>query len=1065
MLQSLRWRCFVLLLCGLLFLVAFPSRALDPKKSIDQYVRDHWTTEDGLPQNSVNAILQTRDGYLWVATFGGLAHFDGLRFTVYDTAQSPGLSSNRLTALLEDHDGTLWIGSEDGKVIRRTGGTYAGVFETLVLPAGVAVGPIWDLHQDETGRIWIAALRNLLFWDPATEELQAVDPELLPHGAIGLDQGASGRLLVGGEDGWARREVDGSWTDFDLMQHRPSPYWIHTLEEDEDVLRLGTTAGLMQGDRADGEVVSWENLSMVEIDDSHPTGEMLRDRHESLWFTRGRSVVRWFAGKGNVRSTDVFLSDARLRALYEDREGSLWIGSDGGGLYRLYDGPFTSWSASQGFTDVGVLPIIEVGSEMWFGTLCEGFFRRRDGRFEPVLLPDWLNCASALLSDRDGRIWLGGNGLAIFREERLKPLFITDDPESPENVSALYQDRGGRVWVGLRGRGIRAYLPRNAPIEQWETRRWTSAEGLIDDDVRFFMEDRSGFLWIGTHNGLSRFDPEREQFRSFTVEDGLPHGFVRAIHEDADGILWIGTYGGGLARFTAGEVTTVYSRSNGLPENIVSRILPDGDDFWLAGNRGITRVSRGVLEEYALGRRDRITANLYGRADGMLTSETNGGCQPAGWRASDGKLWFPTVRGVTVVDPRRLRVEEPPPVHLERILVDQQVVRLPDENATLVIEPGDRRVHHLEVDYTGIQLALPKEVSFRHRLVGFVDEWIPAANRREAYYSAVPPGTYRFEVSAAAYSGGEWGEPVGFEIEVRPHWWQIRSLQAVFALLFLAGSGFLIFRTQTRRLRFAREHAQALTEANLRMEDEISRRREVERERELVIEELETRSEELERFTYTVSHDLKSPVVTIRGFMGMIRKDLENGRPERIEGDLRRIEKATDRMTLLLDELLELSRVGRRINPPENVDLGELAREALELVAGNVTKSGAVVEIAEDLPRRPVDRPRMREVFQNLIDNGVRFMGDRTEPRIEVGWRREGKRVIFFVRDNGMGIDPIYHQKVFGLFERLDSGVDGTGIGLALVRRIIEVHEGKIWVESEGLGHGACFCFTLGEIE
>lgn len=246
---------------------------------------------------------------------------------------------------------------------------------------------------------------------------------------------------------------------------------------------------------------------------------------------------------------------------------------------------------------------------------------------------------------------------------------------------------------------------------------------------------------------------------------------------------------------------------------------------------------------------------------------------------------------------------------------------------------------------------------------------------------------------------------------------------------------------------------------------DITERKEAETMREELINEMEEKNAELERFTYTVSHDLKSPLITIKGFLGMLQRDMERGDQEHISKDMDRISQAADKMQRLLDELLELSRVGRLNNPPEDVHMSDLAHEAVELVAGQIAARGVQVDIHPDLPIIHGDRPRLLEVFQNLVDNATKFMGDEQKPHIEIGMRQDGNKNVFYVKDNGMGIKEQYFQKVFGLFDQLDQGKGGTGIGLALVKRVIETHGGHIWVESEGLGKGATFCFTLRGIQ
>jgi two-component system, LuxR family, sensor kinase FixL len=241
---------------------------------------------------------------------------------------------------------------------------------------------------------------------------------------------------------------------------------------------------------------------------------------------------------------------------------------------------------------------------------------------------------------------------------------------------------------------------------------------------------------------------------------------------------------------------------------------------------------------------------------------------------------------------------------------------------------------------------------------------------------------------------------------------------------------------------------------------DITERHQAQQERERLIAELESKNAEMERFTYTVSHDLKSPLITIRGFIGLLEKDVAAGDSRRIKEDIAHIHDAVAKMQMLLDELLTLSRIGRLFNPPREVPFGELAEEATKMVAGRIAQRGVTVSIAPGLPMVRGDYPRLLEVLQNLIDNAAKFMGDQPDPHIEIGMREEEGEPVFFVRDNGMGIDPRYQQKIFGLFERLDPASEGTGIGLALVKRIIEVHGGRINLESE-VGKGTTFWFTL----
>jgi len=249
------------------------------------------------------------------------------------------------------------------------------------------------------------------------------------------------------------------------------------------------------------------------------------------------------------------------------------------------------------------------------------------------------------------------------------------------------------------------------------------------------------------------------------------------------------------------------------------------------------------------------------------------------------------------------------------------------------------------------------------------------------------------------------------------------------------------------------------------LNNEILERKQADAKRNKVMAELEDKAAEMERFVYTVSHDLKSPLITIQGFIGLLEKDALDGETKRLHGDVEHIQKAASQMQQLLADLLEISRIGRLVSPPEKVEFNELAEDALGLLDGQITACGAQIVVSPDLPMLFGDRKRLLEAVQNLIDNALKFMGEQDKPRIEIGCRREEGEHICYVKDNGIGIEPRFHGKVFDLFERLNPAVDGTGIGLAIVKRIIVLEGGRIWVESEGEGKGSAFCFTLPEVE
>lgn len=314
--------------------------------------------------------------------------------------------------------------------------------------------------------------------------------------------------------------------------------------------------------------------------------------------------------------------------------------------------------------------------------------------------------------------------------------------------------------------------------------------------------------------------------------------------------------------------------------------------------------------------------------------------------------------------------------------------------------------------------------------------------------AAIGWGTFSVITSAVMLELGELGYlPVSAQSDSHTDIWIAQTAYIVVTTLLLSQA--------TRKIE----------EAFTKAQHEIKERRRVEAEREMFIKELEAKNAELERFTYTVSHDLKSPLITIGGYLGFLEKNIHAGKMETFDNDVNRIREAAGKMQDLLNDLLELSRIGRLVNPSEEVEFKKIVEDALFLVDEQLLKKDIQVIVQENLPIVFCDYIRLVEVVQNLVDNAAKFMGNQTRPQIEIGMQFENDENVFFIKDNGVGIDKAHHERIFGLFNKLDSASDGTGIGLALVKRTIELHGGRIWIESNGTESGSTFFFTLSKKE
>jgi len=1124
----------------------------------DAYLHTTWTIEDGLPQNSVNDIVQTRDGYLWLATFGGLVRFDGVTFTVFDLAHTEGLASNRLITLFEDRNGVLWIGHESGEITTYRDGTFASYTAADGLPGGTIV----DIAEDLAGDLWIATWDGLLRFADGVFTAYTTGEGLPANQVYGLLVDRTGRLWAGTGNGLASY-AEGRFTTY-LREVGASSIGVGALFEDRDgQLWVGGAHGLAQYRDGRFTAVAREALPLSNVNN------ILVDRSGNFWVSgdvegRSQTVVQTAAEGDDFPSRSLSLPiGAHVDVLFQDREDNVWIGADGGGLHRFRERPVMRYTTDDGLAHNSVFRVIGDGEGgLWLNAGCENLTHFRDGAFTAYASygnSPRFGCLWSMLLDRSGALWVGGDeGLLRLTEDGYAH-YTREDGLPGGDVVALFEDRDGVIWAGtteggavrLEGEGLTVY---------------TQRDGLVHDDVRFIMQSRDGALWFGTRQGLSRL--QGGVFTSYTSADGLSPGSVRAVHEDIDGTLWIGTYGGGLSRLRDGRITR-YTIRDGLFDNIISRILEDErGNLWMLGNLGLFFVNRTVLNDFAEGKRASIESVSFGSKEGM--AEGNGGGQSSGWQTDDGRMWFPTIAGLAVIDARTYHINEvAPPVVIERVVIDtaEVAVRHP-----VTVPPGRRNV---EIQYTAASFTAPEKVRFQYRLDPYDDGWQDADMRRVAFYTNIPPGRYTFHVRAAN-NDGVWNEAgASLSLELVPYFYETGWFYALSALfLVLVGYGAYQARTRSIRAHNNRLHAEIVerrrVEESLRASEEkfarafraspdaivlttleegrivevndgfhertgyrreevigrttqevhvfadpeertrmmgllqqqgsvrdypirlrirsgevrdclisveqleiggtphlvsimrdVTDQKRAEAERERLIDELEGKNAELEQFTYTVSHDLKTPLVTIKGFLGLLEKDIAQGNAERIRTDFVHIANAADKMGRLLGELLELSRIGRVMNPPQAVSLTDLARDAVALVEGQIQARGVQVALEPSMPAVSADRSRLLVVYQNLLDNAVKFMGDQRAPRIEVGAYREGAEIVCYVRDNGVGIDPAYHERVFGLFDRLDAKAEGTGIGLALVKRIVEVHGGRIWVASDGKGCGAAFCFTL----
>jgi signal transduction histidine kinase/ligand-binding sensor domain-containing protein len=749
-----------------------------PKDS-DPYLHRTWTTENGLPQNSVTSIVQTQDGYLWLGTFGGLVRFDGVEFTVFNTVNTAGIKSDRVRALYEDAEGNLWIGTEHGGLTRYR----RGVFTNYSLQEGLPSTSVLSIAGDASGDLWIGTLEGLARLHAGV--FTRFGPETgLPRTAIeAICQDSHGNLWLGANGVGLIRYAAGIATTYAAKNG------VHG-----DVLAIheGRNHTLWVGNRTGLTVFDEENLtkSSPEIHLSGVVRSIYEGAQGIVWVATERGLSRFADGVKTRFAASDALSTTNLRSVFVDREQNLWIGTDAGGLDRWRRGNVRAYTAAQGLTDHPTMSVLQDrDGAIWIGSLGgHSLFFYKDGKFSSYPHQQHrFESPASLAEDHGGTLWLGdwkyGLGRLNIKHGQLK--HYTVPGLSGDVVRALYLDTASTLWIGADQTGL--YRLKDGKFANYRVN-----DGLPNNSIAFITEDRAHALWVGTPSGIGRL--KNGAFTSYHAP-GL--SLVRTIHEDDHGALWIGTYGYGLFRFKDGKFVQITTR-DGLFDNVASSILEDAHgNFWMSGNRGIFRASRVDLDAFADGRLKDVRCVSYGVSDGMVVGETNGGGEPTGLKAQNGRLWFPMVKGAVAIDPEIMNMQ-PPPVAIEQVTLDG--VALPPSR-TVRIPPGKQ---DLEIHYTALSLSRPEQVVFKYELNGLDSDWVNAGTRRTAYYSHLPPGIYTFKV-IADNGEGVWNERgQSLQINVLPPFWSTRWF---LTLVTLALIGLATLAYRIRAIRWKRTHA------------------------------------------------------------------------------------------------------------------------------------------------------------------------------------------------------------------------------------------------------------------
>jgi ligand-binding sensor domain-containing protein/signal transduction histidine kinase len=732
-----RFRCigFWILLAAL----ALPASALDPSRRLTQYFQRIWQTRQGLPQSSILAIHQTRDGYLWLGTSDGLVRFDGVRFTSPDTLDGLALPKMSVRQLVEDARGALWVATSNAGLLRIENGTIA----RFSVRDGLPSDNVTCLVSGRRGDLWVCTDHGLAHIANGKVTYGAATVTESVAGIDAASQRTDGSIWAGG-DGPDLMVWNG--TQFSSFTLHSLPRYARVqalLSSEDDTLWIGTTAGLIRLQHGrEQRFTKTEGLANDSV------LSLAEGRNGSIWIGTDGGFSRWRNGEIESFLPQNGLSQSTVASVYEDREGSLWVGTKRG-LNQFVDRRTLPFTTAEGLPSNDTGPVFQdPRGIIWVGTLGAGLARFDGHRSSVLTKQDGLSSNSilALAGDARGTLWVGtDDGLDQTRDGKIAKIF-------PGAIRSLYPSSDGSLWIGTsRGPVV---------LRSGNVTRLKPSEPVLS-----FAESGGKILAAVEGLGIKAYD--ERTLRETPIPD-LAIRDADTLYRDSKGSLWAGGIGSGL-HLLGGGARASFTMQDGLFDDEIYGIVSDDQDrLWLASSKGIFSVDRRELMRFAAGTIQSVTSTPFSPLDGLQTVECKSGVQPAAWRMRDGRLSFSTIHGLLAIDPDQTQSKmDPPPVVIESVSIDGRSQNVPQNLAKArELAPGDE---NLEFRYTALSLRAPQRITFRYKLEGFDRAWVDAGTRRQAFYTNLRPGNYRFRVMACNVDGtcNEAGTSLAFVLPAR----------------------------------------------------------------------------------------------------------------------------------------------------------------------------------------------------------------------------------------------------------------------------------------------------------
>lgn len=916
------------------------SRPLD-------FVVQQWKVENGLPQSTVRCITQTPDGYLWVGTWNGLARFDGVRMTVFNASNTPELTASNIMSLFTDRRGQLWIGTEPGGLVRYSNGRFRNFDST----DGITATRILSINEDHAGNTWCATERGF-FVHRGDRFLRFTASDGLPRTyANQVLPLPGGRMYLGMVGFGAVVRLAG---DSLVIEERFSVGGY--------AVTADSSGSLWYGFRGKGFVRRQNGQESVDRRFAgEKTGETYILRRQEKWLIASKSIHVISSGPlQTLEQIDGFpLSD--VTTLFEDREGNIWLGKEGGGLVCLREKKINVLSKQNGLgADLVMCGLEDRSQGVWIGTWDNALRRRRDpssDRFEQVRLPKNILSIYTLALSHTGGVWAGAWGSGLYyisgdTVERFSKGMFRDEL----SIVSVAEDPSGGLWVGTAHDGA-------AHVRGDSMTVWNAERGLSNNRVNAILCARNGDVWItASGSGVNRIS--NGVLTVHKKGSGLNDNFASPMYEDRSGAVWIGT-NRGVTRWKDGKFSSV-TEAQGLYDDAVAQIIEDDlGNFWIGAIHGIYRVSSRELNAAADGTLGTVNCFTIGREDGMIAEETGGGGTSRCWKTSDGKLWFSTAAGVVVIDPKNITSHSvPPSVSIEDVWVENQKRPRTEE---IVLQPGETMI---EVRFTGINFTAPDKLRFQYLLTGSDKEWSAPSAQRTVRYTNLDPGEYRFRVRTVNNAGLWSREDAQLAVTVLPPFYATWWFRTLIALLFLT-IGPAVYFYRVRQLTLEKE-----------VQIEFSRRL------------IESQESERKRIATELHDGLGQNLLIIKNKLLTALRS-----PAAAPGPGGPVEEASELVSSTIEEVRSIS---HNLRPHQLDQLG--LTKTLRSIARRANESTAIECLSEiqdiDGLLTPEQEISLYRIVQESFNNIIKHSG---ATRAMLRIQRQADAIRITVEDNGRG--------------------------------------------------------------